>query len=255
MRFWPILILFLTPLANAAYTQPTFPVGSWTADGATIPGLTTQYFPMFGDTAPRNTESDVVVQATLNFNATNLRVSSNIAACGGLTAGETFTFALRKNGVDTSLLVVCTSGTALNEALTDSDVVPVSIGDRLTYRVTSAGTILGVPLRVGVTLQGSDQVIVQGEDQMQFMDLTTQESWTLLFWLGIMFYSMRRGWPWIAGVCLLAVPMVFVTAFATTDKFVWGVILLIIAMWIQYLVSGGKLEDVSWGSEGRKTQD
>lgn len=132
----------------------TFVAASFTSDGASIPASGTQYFPMFGDSAPRNAETDSLVHAAFSYKVTNFTVSSNVAGCGGLGAGQTFTFTLRVNQADTPLSVVCSSGTTAGAALKDFDVVTITAGDRLSFKVVLVGGLLGVNLRVGVRLEG-----------------------------------------------------------------------------------------------------
>lgn len=132
----------------------------WTSDGATIPAATTQYTPIFGDGAPRTTETDILAQATFYYNVTNFRVVSNTAACGALGAGETFTFVLRKNQAATTLTGSCTSGSAANSFTLDTDIVAIAPGDRLSISVMSDASILGRALRAGVSLEGFKTITV-----------------------------------------------------------------------------------------------
>lgn len=165
IRILILSLLFLVPAVSAntadipaltgtGTTVERFVAGWATSDGATVPAGNTQYFAMFGDSAPRNTESDIAAQATFHYNITNFRVASNVAACGGLTGAQTFTFAVRLNGADTALTGTCTSASAANSFTLATDIVAVAPGDRLTIRVTQVGAILGVTLRAGLTLEG-----------------------------------------------------------------------------------------------------
>lgn len=136
-------------------------IAAWaTTDGATIPAGSTQYMGMFGDSSPRTTETDVLAQVGFHYNVTNLRISANLAGCGGLSGAQTFSFALRKNGADTILQGNCTATTPINAALIDTDTVAIVPGDRLSFRVTINGAVLGVALRVGITLEGSKLIPV-----------------------------------------------------------------------------------------------
>lgn len=79
--------------------------------------------------------------------------------------------------------------------------------------------------------------------KMNFSGLTSAQSWTLLFWLVVMLWGMKKGWPWIWGTSILGIPTAFLTTYPLS--FVGGVMLLVISWSIQYLTSGGKNLDDS----------
>lgn len=166
------LLVLLTPVAAADTADipalsgsgiERFVAGWYASDGATVPAGATQFMALYGFVSPRNAETDVVAQATFYYNVTNFRVSASTANCGGLGIGQSFTFALRLNAADTALTGSCVNGAAANSFTLDTDIVAIAPGDRLTMRVTQIGAVLGVALRVGITLEGFKTVNITTE--------------------------------------------------------------------------------------------
>lgn len=163
MKWLFALALLLVPMATAQTADipalvgngtERFIAGWYSSNGATIPAQTTQFFPLFGDSSPRTTETDSLVHATMHYNITNFRVVSNAAACGGLGVGETFSLVLRKNQVATTLTGSCSDTSAANSFTLDTDIVSVQPGDRLSISVMSTALLVGRALRIGVSLEG-----------------------------------------------------------------------------------------------------
>lgn len=191
--------IFLLILPNAIADTADIPVltgtgqykflGGWyEPDGATIPAGGTQFMPLFGDSAPRNLETDVMVAAPFNYTVSNLTLVSNLAGCGGLTGGATMTTTLRKNQVDTALSIVCTSATAAGAILVDSDIVTIMKGDRLSFSTTQTG-IIGVSMRVGISLEAYRNMTIT---TMEVLDMTNEILDAMLVFL-----------PFILGTVLL----------------------------------------------------
>lgn len=148
-------------LTGTGTAEERFIAGWATADGGSVPVGTTQFMTLFGDSAPRNTQTDSIAQATFNYTATNFRVSANVANCGGLGAGQSFSFALQKNGVDTTLTGSCVNGAAANSFTLDTDTVSIVVGDRLNFRVSATGGVLAPAIRVGLSLEGFKEIPVE----------------------------------------------------------------------------------------------
>lgn len=149
-------LLCLIPLVSSTTIDDVFNAASYSSDNANIGGVlpTTIYSPLYGDSAPRNAESEILVQAPISYIITNFRVSSNVANCGTLTGTETFVVIFRKNQVDTSLTGSCAAGASAGSSTLDTDIVSVSAGDRLSISISVTGTILQRQVRLGVTATG-----------------------------------------------------------------------------------------------------
>lgn len=184
-----------------------FIAGWWTSDGATVPAATTQYAPIFGDGAPRTTETDILAHATFYYNVTNFRVVSNTAACGTLGAGERFTFILRKNQAATTLSGSCTSESAANSFTLDTDIVAIAPGDRLSISVMSDATLLGRSLRAGVSLEGYKTITVTTipvVDMTNEMLETVEMLLPLLTYVGFVIWAEISKTPLMYLLALLA---------------------------------------------------
>lgn len=225
-RSLPFLFL-LSLIPSVAGQQETVPldageaeyrfIAGWvTGDGASVPAGGTQFFAMFGDSSPRSSETDITGQATFYYNVTNFRVSAGTANCGGLGAGQSFSFAVRKNAEDTILTGSCVNGAAANSFTLDTDTVAVEPGDRLTMSVTLAGGILGAALRIGLTLEGFKTVPVTGSvtvdhpnpdwlDMGNFAGLSDEASLGLVIFGLLMIWCLYYGYLWSAFGAFLAV--------------------------------------------------
>lgn len=75
-----------------------------------------------------------------------------------------------------------------------------------------------------------------GAFDVQFLTLDPLESWTLLFFLLVMFMGLWNGWAPLAAAALLSFPMVFFPQDGTYPiSFPGAILLIVISLWIQYL--------------------
>jgi hypothetical protein len=131
-------------------------IAAWvTLDGGTQVGGATVFSALFGDSAARTTETDVIAGAPFAYNVTNLRITSGPANCGNLAnAGETFTIVLRKNGAATALTGTCVFGAAAGSFTLDTDIVSILPGDDLSFSIALTGTVLTRSARMSFTMDG-----------------------------------------------------------------------------------------------------
>jgi hypothetical protein len=199
----------------------TFIAGWSTLDGQTQVGGATVFFAVFGDSAARTTETDVLAQATFAYNVTNLRVVSGPATGGNVNVGESFTITFRVNQVNTALTGTCVGGAAANSFTLDTDVVPIVAGDRLSYSIALAGTVLTRNPRLGITLEGylTQTTITEEVNEMTpFEELVGLTAWELatlvvLVVLGLMVNARGRdfGSKSAGAILLLVVGLVGLT--------------------------------------------
>lgn len=137
---------------------------AWTSlDGQTSVGGAPVFSAIFGDSAARTTETDVIAGATFRYNVTNLRVTSGPANCGNLGAGETLTITLRRNLANSILSATCAGGAAAGSFTLDTDVIEIMPGDDLSFAISLAGTTLLRSPRLGITMEGYSNVTIQTE--------------------------------------------------------------------------------------------
>lgn len=132
-----------------------------TNDGASLSVGSTQFYSAYGDSAPLPAEVDQTAQAPFAYNITNFRVAAASANCGGLGAGQSLTYIVRRNAANTVLQGNCTNGAAQNSFTVDTDILQVNAGDRITVSVTLTGGITAVGPRVGITAEGYRNVTTQ----------------------------------------------------------------------------------------------
>lgn len=131
-------------------------IAAWVSlDGSTSVGGATLFTALFGDSAARTTETDVIAGAPFAYNVTNLRITSGPTNCGNLAgAGELFTVILRKNGASTALTGTCAFGAAAGSFTLDTDVVSILPGDDLSFSLALTGTVLTRNARLSFTMDG-----------------------------------------------------------------------------------------------------
>ena len=75
------------------------------------------------------------------------------------------------------------------------------------------------------------------DDDLQFEGLTSAESWTFLFLFAIFILTMMRGWFFVMGGALAAVPMVFIDNWPVNfTGHVFLIVILIVIQWFANLV-------------------
>lgn len=267
MKIAGFLLLLLVPVASAdtadipELTVNPVPftyrfIAAWlTNDGASITVGSTQFYSMFGDSAPRTTETDQVNQAPFSFNITNFRVSAAVANCGGLGAGQTLIYVIRLNQVNTILQGNCTVGAAQHSFTLDTDIVAVNAGDRLTVSVTLTGGVTAVGPRVGISLEGYVNDLTGQGTTEPVIDMVNELLEVVNLTLPIVFLILILVWAEISKEWLVYV-LALVTATVAVIN-VWTEIeslrILLIAAAVLIFVRGYAVWEDWKESEGEKT--
>lgn len=136
------------------YLEPRWLAAWVTLNGQSQVSNQVRYTAVFGDSAARATETDVIAQAPIAMNVTNLRVASSVANCGDLQSGESIAVTLRVNAAASALTGSCAFGAAQNSFTLDTDTVEIQAGDRLSFSMVLTGALLTRNPRLSITMEG-----------------------------------------------------------------------------------------------------